>query len=381
MTRRRTSGIGGTTTLSLPPAEGCSAARILLSCVLGVLLSSATIPIPLMAQPRLVLRDSIVLEQTGESYIAQPLRVTPDDGGYLVVDGQQAQVFRFDPTGKLVQRYGRKGEGPGEFREAAVALPYGPEDIIVFSWLPPAAQIFDRESGEFQTRYDLGSPLEEVAIVGNRVWVSGVRYGTGTSLRRVTLGGGEDAAISLIPSEYVESGPLGGIFHRVPFALWADTLLVGFEPLDRLFLVSPARAVIDTLTIPSVNRRGTPARPREALVEALERGPYREVFAVLSTLREFERRSDGSFVLVYSDHRPAESGVTSELFVTVLDSDRTRACVDASVPLGADAQPAVGFAGNDLLVIEQVLVGLDAVPVLKRFSVDVSACDWLEVGQ
>lgn len=362
-------------------AESYPATRIVMSSVLGVLLASMTMPLALVAQARLVLRDSIVLEQTSESYIAQPLTVTPDDGGYLVVDGQQAQVFRFDATGKLMQRYGREGEGPGEFLEAAIALPHRSDDIIVFSWLPPAAQVFDRESGEFRARYELQSPLEDVALVGDRVWVSGVRYGKGTSLRRVILGGGEEAAIPLIPSEYVEGGPVGGIFPEVPFALWTDTLLVGFEPLDRLFVVSTAGVVVDTHTIPSVNRRGTPERPREALLEALERGPYPEVFGVLSTLRDLHRRGDGSFVLVHADHEPTGPPVTSELFVTVLDSNRRRACVDARVPLSPDAQPAVGFAGDDLLVLEQVLVGLDAVPVLKRFAIDVSACDWLEVRQ
>ena len=162
---------------------------------------------------------------------------------------------------------------------------------------------------------------------------------------------------------------------------WADTLLVGFEPLDRLFLVSPARVVVDTTKVPSVNRRGTPERPREALLEALEHGPYPAVFGVLSILRHLHRRGDGSFVLVYADHWPAGPPVTSELFVTVLDSDRTRACVDAGVPLGPDAQPAVGFAGDDLLVLEQVLVGLDVVPVFKRFAIDGSECDWVEVRQ
>jgi len=330
------------------------------------------------AQAKLILRDSLQLEQTGDSYLTLPSGVFEDDGAYLVVDAQNPQVFRFDSAGALVQEYGREGEGPGEFKEVTAALPLNSDEIVIFSWLPPAAQVFNRQSGEFVARFPLEPPLESVLLSGNGVWLSGVSYSAGTSVRKVTLGGTLELAIPLVPDEYSEGGPLGGIFHKVPFATWADTVLVGFEPLDKLF-VATTDAVEETLRIPAVRRRGTPENPGSALTEALRQGPYFEVFGVLSALRGMHRRSDGSVILVYLDHRPNGPPVTSEVFVTILDATRKRACVDTPISLGPESQPAIGFAGDHLLVLDQVVVGLEAVPILRRFEIDATGCDWIDV--
>ena len=39
-----------------------------------------------------------------------------------------------------------------------------------------------------------------------------------------------------------------------------------------------------------------------------------------------------------------------------------------------------GFEDDDLLVLEQVLLGFEAVPVLRRFQIDSSECEWVSVG-
>jgi len=345
-----------------------------------LLLPLAVAPSEAAAQSQLILRDSIALQETEETYIGLPVAVTIDGDGYLVVDARTPQVLRFDGAGELEQHYGREGEGPGEFKNPLAAFPYGDDQIIVFSWNPPAAQVYRRSYGGFVERYGLDGPIRGVLLRGRNVWLSGVRFADSTSVRHRELGRGTDASLSLIPQVFREDGPLGGIFSLVPIEAWADTLLVGFEPLDRLFVVSSEGQVLDSLSIPASQRRGTPVNPAEAVDQILRQGSYSEVFGALSTLRAIHRRSDGSTLLVYFDHRADGPPVTSQVFVTVLSPDRRQACIDAELPISPNSSPAVGFADDDLLVLEQVLVGTDAVPILKRFEVDSADCDWVAAG-
>ena len=100
----------------------------------------------LSAQPTITVLDSIVLEESGDNYLVLPAPVTPDGtGGYLIADYDQPRVLHYDREGRLIQRYGREGEGPGEWKEAWIALPWGDDQVIVFSWDPPAAHAFRRD--------------------------------------------------------------------------------------------------------------------------------------------------------------------------------------------------------------------------------------------
>lgn len=346
----------------------------------GVTVAAIGLPYTAAGQPHLEVRDSIHLEQTVGALLGLPTAVSPDGSGYLVVDAQQPHVFRFDENGRFVQRYGREGEGPGEFKKAAAAIPYGSDQILVFSWSPPAAQAFHRNSAEFIERFDLSLPVENVLVRGDRVWISGPRYASRTGLRVLTLGGDDEAHLAPLPDAFREAGPLGGIFPSVPFAVWGDTVMVGFEPSNSLLLLVDDGSVLDTIDVPIERRRGVPDDATSRLLEAMRSGRYANVFGVLSTLRAVHRNQDGSTTLVHYDHRPEGPPVTSEVYVSVLSPDRQRACVDARVPLGPDSSPAIGFRGDELLVLEQVIEGLEAVPVLRSLRVDVSACSWISTN-
>lgn len=332
---------------------------------------------PAAGQARLVLRDSIRLEQKGDVFLSMPGAVVADSAGYLVTDEQEPQVLAFNRRGALVRRYGREGDGPGEFRWAVAAYPYEGDRVIVFSQEPPAAQVFDRKSGALVERYRLVPPIMSARVVGRRVWIGGDRYATRTGLRRLVLGDSHETDLAPLPAEFEAGAPLNGTFHMVSFAVWSDTVLVGFEPSSTLTLLLDDGTVLDSVTVPARLRRGVPADASEALLRAMSKGPYYKVFGMLSALRGMHHNADGSTTLVYFDSRPEPPPVTSEIFVSMLSRDRTRACVDAKVPLHAEAQPAFGFDGDDLMVLEQVLEGSEAVPVLKHYQLDVSACHWI----
>lgn len=336
----------------------------------------------LSAQPSITVRDSIVLQESGDDYLVLPSPVVPDgSGGYLVADHGQAGVFHYSSNGSLLRRYGQQGEGPGEWKEADVALPWGDEQVMVLSWSPYAIHLFRRSDGEFVVRHPLNTPTESVAPGSGALWASGAHYETSSVIRRLKLGEPEARPVLQIPDEYTAGGPVGGIFGEVPFATWADTLLVGFMPLPYLIVADTTGRELDRFEIPAARRKGGTADPDAAINEVLEAGrPYSEVFGLFSVTRGVHLRPDGSAVVIHFD-LGTETGPVSTvgLWVSVIDKPRESACVDGAIPLEPGSRAAIGFDQDLVLVLEQVLRGGDSVTVLRRIEVDADGCDWMPI--
>ena len=356
-----------------------SHAAALGSVGLGLLAFVGTPAPSLFAQPTVEARDSIVLEESADDYLVYPGTLVPDGaGGYLVTDYRQPRVFQYSAEGRLVMRYGAGGEGPGEWEEAQIALPHGADHILVLSWKPYAAQRFERNGGRFVERFALRGYVESAAVDANDLWISGAHYSPRSAVRRLTLGEEEAEPIVDLPEPYREGGPVGGMFNSLPFTKWSDTLLVAFMPLPYLILADESGREFDRFEVPAVHRRQTPADPEPVIMDHRQTGTYFGIFGLFPSTIGLHRRPDGSFLLVHADLAGEDPPLHTEtLWVSVIDADRTRACPDGRVPLGPESNPVVGFEGDRLLVLEQVLGGGDAVTVLRRVAVDADDCDWM----
>lgn len=80
---------------------------------------------------RLVLEPDIVLGETEDVQLGHSYLVVRDSRGfYYATDYPEQSVIRvYDAQGRLVRRFGRDGEGPGEFRRI-VAMAMGPGDSL-----------------------------------------------------------------------------------------------------------------------------------------------------------------------------------------------------------------------------------------------------------
>ena len=338
----------------------------------------------LSAQPAITVRDSILLQESGADYLVLPSRVVPDEsGGYLVADHGQAGVFHYSNNGSLIRRYGRQGEGPGEWKEAGVVLPWGNEHVMVLSWSPYAIQLFRRSDGHFEERHPLNTPVESVVPGPEGLWLSGAHHGTSSAIRRLRLGESEARPVLRLPGEYTEGGPVGGIFPEMPFAMWADTLHVGFMPLPYLIVADTTGRELDRFEVPAARRKGGTADPATAIDEVLAGGrAYSEVFGLFSVAGGVHRRPNGTIVVVHFDMGTEVGPVsTVGLWVTVIDESRKSACVDAEIPLEPGSRPAIGFEGDLFLVLESVVRRGDSVTVLRRIEVDVDGCDWMPISR
>lgn len=59
--------------------------------------------------------DPIPMEENEHAVLVSPLVAADPLGGYLVADGQEGQVRRYDSDGRLIWHSGRRGGGPGEY--------------------------------------------------------------------------------------------------------------------------------------------------------------------------------------------------------------------------------------------------------------------------
>ena len=165
---------------------------------------------------------------------------------------------------------------------------------------------------------------------------------------RLNLGETEARPVLRLPDEYTAGGPVGGIFSEMPFAMWTDTLLVGFMPLPYLIVADTTGRELDRFEVPGARRRGGTADPEAAIDEVLEGGrPYPEVVGRFSVTRGVHRRPDGSFVVIHFDLGTGTgSDSTAGLWVSVIDESRETACVDGAIVLEADSRASFGFEGN-----------------------------------
>ncbi|MCZ2612876.1 6-bladed beta-propeller, partial [Bacteroides fragilis] len=59
----------------------------------------------------------IPLETNDSSFLVRPVKVIIKDNRYYIVDEGVPAVFSFDEEGHLLHKIGKKGQGPGEYRE------------------------------------------------------------------------------------------------------------------------------------------------------------------------------------------------------------------------------------------------------------------------
>ena len=239
---------------------GVAGATTRLALVAATSLATATPH--LSAQASITVRDSTVLQESDDNYLVLPNPVVPDgSGGYLITDAGPPGVFHYSSDGRLMRCYGREGEGPGEWKVADVALPWGDEHVMVLSRSPYAIQLFRSSDGEFVERHPLTTPAEFVVPGSGGLWLSGPHYATRSAIRRVTLGDSEARSVLRLPDEYTAGGPVGGIFPEMPFAMWADTLLVGFMPLPYLIVADTTGPGVGPLRGPRGSPEGRHGRP------------------------------------------------------------------------------------------------------------------------
>jgi len=86
------------------------------------------------------------------------------EGNFYALDFKAYKVHKFSPGGKLLLSFGRKGEGPGEFKSPG-SIYYAPEGKIIVAEMMNQASVFDT-NGKFLDRYSFLAKMSMSFAVG-----------------------------------------------------------------------------------------------------------------------------------------------------------------------------------------------------------------------
>lgn len=326
--------------------------------------------------PRPTLLWSLPVQEHDSLFISSPAEFAIGaDGAFYIGDRFAGRVLKVDRAGRPVMVYGRKGRGPGEFREVSQMFDRG-DRLFVDDAGTGTFNVFDRATGKPVGVRRHEGVFYDVRLRGDTAWMGMQNLTRGSAVARWDMSADSMEYLVPVPSEYRRSPPLAGIYNGVFVVPWADTLLVAFQGSDELYLFSSAGRALDTVSLPVRRRRGVP----DDIVSRLEKMPYPEMFSAASGVFSVGRLSGGRTAVVHFDQRIEGSAISAEAFVSLVSGDRRRACVDGALPGSRDAPPRVLFRGDTLFVLEQRLTEDErAQTSVSAYLLNTDGCAWTAV--
>ncbi|MBA4082522.1 MAG: hypothetical protein C0496_14835 [Erythrobacter sp.] len=129
--------------------------KIMLLATLGSGVSACTPVASIEPPPEYVAVMDLTIggAEEGPSSLSEARAMVADEWGRLyIADVQEKQVRLFDSTGQFVRTFGRRGAGPGEFRDPVGLAAPGDGSLVVYDPTQWRVSVFDT-SGAFRTGY------------------------------------------------------------------------------------------------------------------------------------------------------------------------------------------------------------------------------------
>ena len=338
--------------------------------------------------PTLILEDSVVLRETDEHHVGQPVSLIPvGDGSFLIADGYSNSVLHFDSRGRHQRTFGQKGEGPGEFGFVSYAGFVAGDVVGIGDDRVFELELFDLRSAAHIGAVRMSALVDEYAVRGDTIWFGGVNTENWTSVGYAEVddlvavassGGGDGTILSPdrigVPRIYMENDVVMGMLAGVSLDVHEGVSVVGFAASPALLTASSSGAVLDSLAIPASRRRGL---PEEEELLALERGSgSTEIYGRISILVKVSHDSLGFIHTVHqeSDYDPETRQMRGTFFVSSVRADGTRPCPDTLVPTADAGLPELTLQGSRLHVLDQRLAGVGVRTVVRTFRIDPENC-------
>lgn len=336
-----------------------------------------TPPPPQGGGPRPEALWRVTFQETDSLYLSSPgdFWVSPDDGSFYIADRFAGRVVQYDRQGRPLKVFGRKGSGPGEFRQVSTMFTLGHE-LYVDDIARRAFNVFDRRTGAVVRAMRHEGIFYDIRFQDDVAWLGVQNLERGTSVARWSPGRDSLSYLLPLPEAYRRSAPLAGVFNGVFVAPWADTLAVAYQGSNEVYLFGAGGLPVDTVEVPAVRRRGVP----DDLVERLSGMSFPEIARAASGVFGFNRQADGTLALVHFDQEVAGSAITARVYVSLVAADRRTACVDGALPVGSDAQPRVLFRGDTLLVMRQQVKGERPETSVTAYRLATNGCRWEPVS-
>ena len=351
--------------------------------------------------PDLILRDSLVLEETEEHYIGNPLALfVAPDGSLLVSDGFAETVLRYDATGRLTGHLGRRGGGPGEFLHLG-GVGFVAETVAGFLDETGRLELFEPMTGAHhgRVRVDVNNRPASFAVLGDSLWfagnnrVSSASYGAIAIADLMAATGGAEQAPPIVldrgtvPAPYREPHALAGSLSIFFLDVGDRDVVLGFTGSPFLVRIGHEGAVTDTVRIGKGLRRGEPdeaeffdaMRGRQPGGQEDLRSWIFDFFASSSLVRGLSRDGAGNVYTLHQESDRDEDGTMTgvKLYAAVSRFDGDRGCGDTLIPTSDVGVPIPLLRDNTLWILDRRMrAGAETSmeTVVQRFTIDADRC-------
>ncbi len=381
------------TTLPAPPLS-----RLLVLAILGCALEKPPEQDSGQRPARLSLADSVLLAENDTILLG---RVTQgfsvdQEGHFFVAASSFGRIVRFNPAGAPVMTYGRLGDGPGEFRTVFPSVLATDQYVLGSSSHSRRLNIFGKQDGKPLATLRFGGYLTALTVADRHLLFGNLSRrdsaGVGIVLMDSLLAEGADHQWLLqpkyfaMPVEYSRFSELE-VSSDVRVTSVGNRLVAGYPPFNWIAVWDPRRGAPDTIPIPRRLRRGIPEGVYEKYF-VRERWDFNQSLRRVSLLEGVWSLPDGKVVAVHMDVFPeVERGrvvhVAGKAFLSLVDLETRRACVDAPIPAAAGTMPVVTVTGGRLYVLEQVVIEgpkPEARSYVRTYTIDSSPCDWVPIS-
>jgi hypothetical protein len=332
----------------------------------------------LVDAPSLTLLDSVILSETDSAFVGEPSGfVAPGDGTFLVADRRTATLHHFSADGARIGGVGGRGEGPGEFSSGPGFIALDGDSTIYVEDGGAGVKIFSYADRAFvASRILLGYALPQAAMNGV-LYFNHIDQSRHTSVALVRNGEEPIVRGGPFPEPLARNRATAEFFSFMRLAKIgnADTIALAIQSTDYLFLGSFESGPYDSVRVPPIRRRGS----QPALLGKVTDDP-RTIYPALYQLSvpwALSRLSSGRLAYVATDQELVSQRLVGRLFVSVVDFENRRACVDAEVPGPSDPQPWATFRGDTLLVLVQdVDDGMKPRTVIRKYLLSDDNCNW-----
>lgn len=273
------------------------------------------------------------------------------DGSWYVTDSKSDRILHFSSAGAYLGGLGRHGQGPGEFEGLGEVFELGVDTIAATDWSLRRITLF-AHGQRLDSMLTLPSKPMSATVHGNSVWFGGVNPASGTALLQWDRSTGRMAAMIPVPADFQEGSPLAGIFTNVAVVAWADSMLVAVGGYPWLRVYSTAGEAVDSFLVPARLRRGVPLDLPERLAKAPD---FPTMFSAASALPAAADIGDGWLAFIYldQDYDMRRGILNPHSYLTLVNRNSHRACVDVSIPASGDVTAWGAFGGDTLYMLDR----------------------------
>lgn len=239
------------------------------------------------------------VQETPEVVNVIPIVAHDPGGGFLVVDVQEAQLRRYEESGRLVWHAGRKGSGPGEFINPTVVARLASGEVVA-GQRSGRLSFFDPGGALVRTVETGITQMEDIVVLGDSaLLLSGIGEGGFEGPRLHVWSLRRDAVSSsfFAPFRGARNRAAAVVAGWTRAAVRNDTIAAIFAVSDTVFLFTLDGRSAGTLPIRSAFYRRPPDRePRRVITDPLERARWLSGFDFVADIHWLP---DGDLLVPY----------------------------------------------------------------------------------